>query len=48
MRGWLPCVCALIVCGGFISQGSQFITKAEKSLKIAKDEFKVVNQILGI
>ncbi len=30
------------------SQGSQFITKANKSLKIARDEFKEVNRILGI
>ncbi|CAN0135658.1 unnamed protein product [Ectocarpus fasciculatus] len=34
--------------GGGGTKGSQFITKANKSLKIARDEFKVVNKILGI
>lgn len=37
-----------IVCGDLSSQGSQFIAKANKSLKIARDEFKEVNRILGI
>ena len=34
--------------GGGGTKGSQFITKANKSLKIARDEFKEVNKILGI
>ncbi|CBJ28405.1 conserved unknown protein [Ectocarpus siliculosus] len=34
--------------GGGGTKGSQFIAKANKSLKIAKDEFKEVNKILGI
>ncbi|CAM9428622.1 unnamed protein product [Ascophyllum nodosum] len=34
--------------GGGGTKGSQFIVKANKSLKIARDHFKEVNSILGI
>lgn len=47
------CLAARALTWGVVSRhvkkkGSQFITKANKSLKIARDEFKVVNKILGI